>query len=150
MPQSSLSDYQSSDCIDYDDPEVLRRLYHEEKMSQGDIAELTDVSRTSIKRRMDKFGIEARDNGEAAAMKTRRDGALFRTNPNGYEQWVVKDVDDLTGMYVHRLLAIAELGEDEVAGNVIHHKNGIKWDNRPENIEVMTNREHSGHHGYEG
>jgi len=47
------------------------------------------------------------------------------------------------GVLVHRLLAVAEYGYENVCDNVIHHKNGIRWDNRPDNIEVMTRSEHS-------
>ncbi len=42
--------------------------------------------------------------------------------------------------YVHRLIAGAE------AGQVVHHKNGNKHDNRLENLEVMTRAEHGREH----
>lgn len=44
---------------------------------------------------------------------------------------------------VHQLIAIAEYGFDDVAGKVVHHKNEIKWDNRPDNLEVMERDDHS-------
>jgi hypothetical protein len=47
---------------------------------------------------------------------------------------------------VHRLLAVAEFGADAVADKVVHHKNGIPWDNRPDNIELLDRAEHSRHH----
>lgn len=47
---------------------------------------------------------------------------------------------------IHRLVAEANigryLGKDEIA----HHKNEIKTDNTPSNIEVMTKSQHSKHH----
>lgn len=44
---------------------------------------------------------------------------------------------------IHRLLAVAEYGYDEVVEMDVHHKNRIPWDNRPENIELVTNKEHA-------
>jgi len=44
------------------------------------------------------------------------------------------------------ILAVSEHGYDAVAGKRIHHKNGIPWDNRPENIEPLTRTEHQGKH----
>jgi len=43
----------------------------------------------------------------------------------------------------HRLVAVAECGFDEVAGNHVHHKNGWEFDNRPENLEVLTPAKHA-------
>lgn len=73
--------------------------------------------------------------------------ALFRTNTNGYESWRANyNNGDVDYFKVHRLLAIAEYGSDAVAGKHVHHKNGIPWDNRPENIEVLEEREHLQQH----
>lgn len=52
------------------------------------------------------------------------------------------------GRYVaeHRLVAEKKIGRYLTNDEVAHHINGIKTDNRPENIEVMTKSEHSRHH----
>ena len=44
---------------------------------------------------------------------------------------------------LHRLTAVAEYGIEAVADSVVHHKNGVRFDNRPENLELMSNAEHS-------
>ena len=43
---------------------------------------------------------------------------------------------------VHRLVAVAKFGVGEVASKHVHHKNGVRWDCRPENLELLTNAEH--------
>lgn len=43
----------------------------------------------------------------------------------------------------HRLVAEQMLGRKLKRGEVVHHKNGDTTDDRPENLEVMTRREHS-------
>ena len=43
---------------------------------------------------------------------------------------------------VHRLLAAAVLERDLVPGEVVHHRNGDKADNTPENIRVLPSQRH--------
>jgi ribonucleotide reductase alpha subunit len=49
---------------------------------------------------------------------------------------------------LHRLVAGDVMGVDLV-GMSVHHRNGDRYDNRPENLEVMTQSEHATHHGLE-
>lgn len=56
-----------------------------------------------------------------------------RSRTNGYVGQHVLNLEEKLGRY---------LTDDEVC----HHINEIRWDNRPENLQVMTFREHSRYH----
>lgn len=48
----------------------------------------------------------------------------------------------LYGRHEHRVVAEAMLGRPLVKGEIVHHKDGNKRNNAPENLEVMTQSQH--------
>jgi len=123
----------------YRDAEWLHEQYHEKELSQAEIADKCGVDDKTVRNWMEKHDIEAREPGHNNC----RTGIAIQSN-DGYRRWNESTLGK--HLSVHRLLAVAEYGFDAVCDMHVHHKNGIRWDNRPDNIELMTPSEHASLH----
>lgn len=116
----------------YQNPDTLEQLYVEKELSQREIGDRFDVDHTTIGEWLNRHEIE-------------RPEAASYSHQHEYPIWN-SGVDNV---HIHQLLAIAE-GENPHKvfsdNHVIHHRNGIKWANWGENIELMTHSEHMSHH----
>lgn len=127
----------------------LERMYYDEGLSQTEIAEKFDVSQRVISSRMREHGIAPGKRVDLAADASRVPWATYRTDNSGYEMWRCRCGDKMHSLVVHRLAMVAWEGFDAVVGMKCHHKNGIKWDNREDNIELLTDSEHKSRHANE-
>lgn len=118
------------------DPEWLREKYIDEELTLEEVAdEAGNVTSGTILRQMDKHGIERRTSGLS------KSGESYETAEHDGHPQISFQMDGSTYYFdVHRLLAIAIWGIDEVCGSVVHHKNGIGWDNRPDNLELIDSQ----------
>jgi hypothetical protein len=97
----------------------------------------------------DKSAIEWRKPGQAGEKNHQwRGGRVIASNGYVLLKMPGHHLADVRGyVYEHRLVAEQVLGRRLKRGEIPHHKNGWKRDNRPENIEVMSSiAEHRFHH----
>lgn len=132
--------------VDLSDAQLLEHLYWDCGWSTVDIASKTDVSPRTVSHKMEEHGIDRRERYDAIRTAVGTDHAYHYIGGGGYEECVSLYNGERSYVKIHRLLAVAEHGVDAVEGKHIHHKNGIPWDNRPENIEVLTPTEHHRRH----
>lgn len=129
---------------DYQDPETLRRMYHDGDMSLRDIAQEFGVSGSTIRYWMERHSIERRERTEAYRLARCLPVPGFRIDDSGYEHWYHTYDREALKVYVHRLAAVAWFGLDAVRDRHVHHTNNVGWDNREDNLEMVDPVTHHG------
>lgn len=128
------------------DEDRMRELYTDDKLTIPQLAGELNCARLTVHIWLKKHGIERRGRLEEATRVRKKKPGSHRITRDGYEVVETKVDGSTKSARIHRLVMVSEKGIDAVAGNVVHHKNGISWDNRPFNLEVMTPEEHGEHH----
>lgn len=125
--------------------EELCKLYQEKECSLEEIGKKFNCSRQAIFYKFKKFGIKTRNN-------TGKDHWNWKGGiMHSFGYVFIKKPDHPRAIkrgYVHRSYLVAEktLGRYLYPHEITHHKNEIKDDDRPENIEVTTNSKHTSFH----
>lgn len=154
--------------VPYPGPEELRRLYVEEKLSTRDVAERIGVCASTVRRWLAEAGVTTRSISEAktgqkpaahtilATVQARRKHVRagmpevgYKVRSDGYVYLSRPDHPDATSSgYVleHRLVMEQKLGRRLLAHEEPHHKNEVRDDNRPENLELKTKSQHMREH----
>jgi len=132
------------------DKSVLKEMYCERKLSCREIGSELGCAARTVSKWLDRHGIKVRQLSEANSISARKRPANFETYEKGYERWTTDYRGERSTLRVHRLLAVAEYGFEAVVGNDVHHINHIPWDNRPENIRLLSHADHSRLHHPEG
>ena len=155
---TGVQEPRNESCIDieqeraYRNADVLHRLYHTESLSLHDMADKLDCDAETIRRWMKHHDIERRDRAEAMRGANRKERATVIINKYGYEIAAAysRQRESVEKVRIHRLIAVAQHGFEAVVGMDVHHDNGIKWDNRPGNLEVLSPEKHLEIHAERG
>jgi len=123
----------------WQDEDTLREAYSRHHSTRKVASEL-GCGKETVRRWMERFGIERTGLKNSVAVTER---------PDGYEQLTVNIDGNAHSVLHHRLLAVAKYGYDAVVGKDVHHTNSMKLDNRLENIEVLDHADHTALHNEE-
>lgn len=123
---------------------VMTKAERPEKCTWPDCAEphkSAGLCRLHYHRKYDGRPMDARRYGP------RIPGVSFRRMSNGYIQtWMPEHPNKIGIGYVaqHRLVMEAHLGRYLLPGETVHHRNGVRDDNRLENLELWATAQPSG------
>lgn len=152
--------------------DCISSLRKADEMTQGNLRQVDyeelDISPSSwtIKKVLGSWneakkmaGIQSVEHGKNDSfVETQEESPDWLNDGDGFSHYFRDKTDAVGGNYecmwvdghefrVHRLIAVAELGYEAVAGNDIHHVSQHGLDNRPSNLEAMTRSEHATTHG---
>ena len=129
------------------DKQKLIQLYCEAKKTAKEIAEMYGCSTGNIYSWMKSYQIDRRSLSEA--VKLRRRNSRFK-NPDWEptkakrEGYIVvykpdhPNADKSGRIFEHRLVMSQIIGRPLESGEYVHHINGIRDDNRPKNLELIS------------
>lgn len=125
------------------DAEVLRELYHGEKMTTKEIGDELGCSKPCVRANMDDLGIERRSGDELYTLRDPAAQHFF--NVEGYEMVANEYKGKKKSAMVHSLILIAGGADPHKVFSDdwhVHHKNGRRFDNRESNLALLTSEEH--------
>jgi len=123
------------------DESILREKYREENMTMEEIADELNISTRTVSKWINKFDIPTGGRGAGDPYKV-----AMNMHHEGYIRVDDRNLGESDQFMLHRLVAVAEYGFEKVLNKEVHHKNGIPWDNRPSNLDLLTASEHAKMH----
>ena len=143
-----MPDYTKKPNNTYKNREWLYQKYWKEKMPVRKLADEAGIAVCAIWYWMDKLKVHRRSQKQVSA-----DYCRTLTGEKNYNWKGGRNVTSAGYIYLrvnhkyvleHRFVMERALGRKLEAWEIIHHKNGIKTDNRESNLEILTRKNHLG------
>lgn len=154
---------------------TLAEMYIDKKMSIPEISKEIGKSESTVRYHLLKQGVQLRTSKEGIALVRHKLGSgrrgksfphsekakkkmseakkrysLLHSKGYGIHNGYVRiSVGENAGRNQHIVIMEQHIGRRLLKGEVVHHINGIKTDNRIENLKLMTNAEYSRLHSLE-
>ena len=129
------------------DNETLRKLYIEQGLSTVEIGVMYGVAHKNVSLALRNAGVKTRKEFHGSSHPSWRGGRIFK---EGYiTVWMPEHPRADSKGYVKEHIVVMEkkLGRQLNHGEVVHHNNFNKSDNRPENLTIFhTPNEHNHFH----
>ena len=140
------------------DKETLSELYWKQEKTSGEIGQILNISQPTVCHLIRKFNLPRRSMSESLILYHKHNPQLNKPpkiNSSGYrllyapqhpratKQYKAQSRGSLTGYVYEHILVWEETHQRPLPkGWVIHHINGIKTDNRPENLVAYPGNKH--------
>lgn len=137
----------------WNEKEIKKLIRMYPYLTNKDLSKILNRTVSSIQHKASRLNLKKDNDVNKLIMSKAKEGEKSsswkggrKTNKDGYILLLRKDHpnSDKNGyIFEHRIVMEEYIGRLLQQNEIVHHKNGIKNDNRIENLELMTNSQHT-------